>query len=91
MTPTIHPGKALIGELLARDWNLSEAVKVTGLDAETLTDIMLELEDITPETAAKIAIGTGVDADYWLKIQECHNAALAGISTPLEIVQHTAT
>ena len=75
MTPSIHPGRALLGEVLARDWNLTETARRMGTDPETVTDLLMELQDVTPELADQIASATGVEAGYWLRIQERHNAA----------------
>lgn len=88
MAPSIHPGKVLLGELLARDWNLTETALRTGIDSETLTDILMELEDINPELADKLATATGTEAATWMRMQLRHTAAQAGTPIPIEFEGH---
>ncbi|MDB5385973.1 MAG: hypothetical protein JWM11_1619 [Planctomycetaceae bacterium] len=86
MTPSIHPGKAFLGELLARNWNLADTAQKTGLDPELLTDVFMEVEDVTPETAAGFEAATGVEAAYWLRLQAQHNATLDGNPLPTNMI-----
>lgn len=72
--PTIHPGKVLLGEVLARDWSCSETASRIGIDTETIRDLLMEREDLTPELAEKIALATGTNAAFWMRIQEQNKA-----------------
>ncbi len=86
LTPSIHPGKALLGEVLARDWNLIETAHRMGTDTGTVNDLLMELEDVTPDLADKIAFATGTKAAYWLRVHARFNAseAVVELLTPIE-------
>lgn len=74
MLPSTHPGKILLGEVLARDWNLTEAALQIGVDPGIVHDILMEIKDLTPELANKIAAATGTEAATWLRVQARYDA-----------------
>lgn len=70
----LHPGKVLLEELLERDWTLTGLAKDLELDRETMRDILLGLEAVTPELAAKIAALIGTSEQFWLNLQASYDS-----------------
>ena len=70
MQPLVHPGSLLLGEMLERDWSLTELAKQTHADRELLRDFLLENADLTPELADQLAAGTGIEVAFWTRMQQ---------------------
>lgn len=72
--PTIHPGKVLLGELLERDWTLSQLAGLLAIDREILRDFLEGTADLTPELAARIAKLIDTSEEFWLNMQAGYDA-----------------
>jgi addiction module HigA family antidote len=67
-----HPGKALLDEMLERNWNHVELAIAVGMEPGFVRELLMEHEDVTPEVAAKLSI-LGPEAKYWLNLQQHFN------------------
>lgn len=87
MLPLVHPGYVLLQKMLDEDWSLSDVANQIGADRELLRDFLLGDADISPDLADKLEHGTGLSADYWIRVQVRHDAAEAGTPLPIEFVE----
>lgn len=67
-TRSTHPGAILREDVLPALF-----AEQTGIDVETLQEILAERADVTPEIAEKLGKRLGNGADIWLALQRRHN------------------
>ena len=65
-----HPGRLLLGEFI-RPMNLSvyRVAKDSGSPQSTLAAIVAGQRSISPETAMRLGVYFGIDAQFWLNLQ----------------------
>ena len=65
-----HPGKLLLDEFI-KPMNLSvyRVAKASGLPQSTLAAIVTGHRSISPETAMRLGLYFGMDAQFWLNLQ----------------------
>lgn len=74
----IHPGEILREEVIfANELTVTEAAKLLGISRQSLTKIIHEKSDITPEMSFRIAKVFGGTADIWANLQTKFNLHLA--------------
>ncbi len=74
----IHPGEILREEVIfANELTVTEAAKMLGISRQSLTKIIHEKSDITPEMSFRIAKVFGGTADIWANLQTKFNLHLA--------------
>lgn len=66
------PSEYLRDELEARDWSISEFAEILGRPVQTISEILNNRKEITPETATEIAAALGTDAEVWLNLQTAY-------------------
>ncbi|MDB5390724.1 MAG: addiction module antidote protein HigA family [Planctomycetaceae bacterium] len=91
MPPLVHPGVMLLEEMLERDWSLTQTANAIGADREQVRDFLMSAEDVTPEFAKQLEAGTGIAADYWLRVQARHDAAESANPLPAETIDHATS
>ena len=67
-------GEYLRDELEARGWSGVEFAEIIGRPAQTVSELLNDHEELTPETAQAIGEATGTDPQTWLRLQETHQA-----------------
>lgn len=78
----IHPGEILREEVIAaNELTVTEAAKMLGISRQSLTKIVHEKSDITPEMSFRIAKVFGGTADIWANLQTKFNLHLAAEKT----------
>jgi len=78
----IHPGEILREEVIfANELTVTEAAKMLGISRQSLTKIIHEKSDITPEMSFRIAKVFGGTADIWANLQTKFNLHLADEKT----------
>ena len=66
----IHPGEILREEVInAYSLNITEGARLLGITRQTLSNILNEKADITPEMALRIATVFGGTPNIWLNLQ----------------------
>ena len=76
--PVIHPGKFLIAELIeANGLTVSEVADMLRVSRQTVSNIINEKSDISPEMALRIATVFGGTADVWLRLQAKYDLQIA--------------
>ncbi len=76
--PLVHPG-----EILLKDWleplGISQyaLAKAIGVPRRRINEIVHGKRSITPDTAARLAVFFGVDAESWLALQAHYDAEKA--------------
>lgn len=83
----VHPGSELLERMLEEDLSLSQLAQRIGVDRELLRDFLLGAADVTPDLAVQLAKGTGLSADYWIRMQESHDAIESGNPLPIDVVE----
>jgi addiction module HigA family antidote len=78
----IHPGEILREEVIyANELTVTEAAKLLGISRQSLTKIIHEKSDITPEMSFRIAKVFGGTPDIWANLQTKYNLHLAAEKT----------
>ncbi len=68
--PVIHPGEFLSSELIeANGLTVSEIAGMLHVSRQTVSNIINEKSDISPEMALRIATVFGGTPDIWLRLQ----------------------
>ena len=76
----IHPGEILREEVIkSNDLTITKAAELLGISRQTLTHIVNEKSDITPDMAFRIAKVFGGTADIWANLQTKYNLHLGSI------------
>jgi len=74
----IHPGELLREEvILANDLTFTEAAKLLGVTRPTLSNILNEKSDISPEMCLRIAAVFGGSPQIWADLQSEYNLSKA--------------
>jgi addiction module HigA family antidote len=75
----INPATDLLfDELEARNITQAEAARAMGIPASRLTDIKKERKRISTDTALRLEKYLGVDADFWMRLQQRYELEKAG-------------
>jgi addiction module HigA family antidote len=85
-----HPGKLLLDEFI-RPMNLSvyRVAKHAGIPQSTLAAIVAGERSISPETAMRLGLYFGMDAQFWLNLQtRCGLMMLDGKRSRIERQVH---
>jgi addiction module HigA family antidote len=70
----VHPGEILRDEVIeANELTITEAARLLGVSRLTLSKILNEKSDISPEMAFRIARVFGGSADIWATLQTKYN------------------
>ena len=70
----IHPGEMLREEVInANELTISEAAKLMGITRSTLSNILNEKSDISPEICFRIAAVFGGSPQIWADLQTDYN------------------
>jgi addiction module HigA family antidote len=78
----IHPGEILREDVIfENELTVTKAAQLLGISRQTLTNIIHERSDITPEMAIRISKVFGGTADVWVNLQSKFNLYLAGEKT----------
>jgi addiction module HigA family antidote len=78
----IHPGEILREDVIyANELTVTNAAKMLGISRQSLTKIIHEKSDITPEMSFRIAKVFGGTADIWANLQTKFNLHLAAEKT----------
>jgi addiction module HigA family antidote len=76
--PVIHPGKFLLSELIeANGLTISEVAEMLLVSRQTISNIINEKSDISPEMALRIATVFGGTPDIWLRLQTKYDLQIA--------------
>ena len=76
--PVIHPGEFLITELIeANGLTVSAVADMLRVSRQTISNIINEKSDISPEMALRIATVFGGSADIWLRLQAKYDLQIA--------------
>ena len=76
--PVIHPGEFLIAELIeANNLTVSAVADMLRVSRQTISNIINEKSDISPEMALRIATVFGGSADIWLRLQAKYDLQIA--------------
>ena len=74
----IHPGQILREEIInANEITVTEAAKLLGVTRTTLSNILNQKSDISPEMCFRIAAVFGGTPDIWANLQTKYNLAVA--------------
>jgi antitoxin HigA-1 len=77
MTPAIHPGRLLRGEMAARDLSANRLAIHLGVPSGRITDILDARRSITADTALRLGRYFGNSPQFWLDLQGQHDIAVA--------------
>lgn len=66
------PGEYLRDELEVRGWTETEFAQILGRPVQTVSEIINDRKDITPETALAISDAFGTSPDLWLHLQSAY-------------------
>lgn len=82
----IHPGLTLKEELDFLGLTQVELAQRSGLNTTHISQIINEVDSITPETAIKFELALGVSADFWNNLQKNYDLAIARIEAEKKIL-----
>ena len=78
MKSPVHPGEILREEVIKPlDLTVGQAAEILGVARQTLSRLLNERGDLTPEMAFKIEAAFGAKADVMMRVQLAHNMAKA--------------
>lgn len=80
----LHPGEVLADELEAREIKQKDFAQKIKLQAPHLNDLLKGKRHISARIAIKIEKETGIDADYWLRLQMAYDLAIARKEAAME-------
>ena len=76
----IHPGELLREDVIhANELTITEAAKLLGIARTTLSNVLNEKSDITPDMCVRIATVFGGSAQTWADLQSEYNLSKAAI------------
>lgn len=74
----IHPGEYLREELIAANGlSITEVADMLKVSRQTVSNIVNEKADVSPEMALRIATVFGGTPDIWLRLQATYDLAIA--------------
>lgn len=83
MKSPVHPGEILREEVIKPlDLTVGQAAEILGVARQTLSRLLNERGDLTPEMAFKIEAAFGAKADVMMRVQLAHNMAKADKRRP---------
>jgi addiction module HigA family antidote len=84
----IHPGEILREEVInANEITVTEAARLLGVTRTTLSNVLNQKSDISPEMCFRISAVFGGTPDIWANLQTKYNLAIAAE----KIKQYTLT
>lgn len=72
-----HPGRHLKEELAARELSGRRFAELIGVPQNRVTDIIRERRGVTAVTALRLEAALGIDAQFWLNLQQNHDLGKA--------------
>lgn len=82
---TLHPGEALLDELLTREMKQKDFATKINLQAPHLNDLLKGKRHISARIALKLEKELGIDAAYWLRLQMNYDLEIAKKEMKLEM------
>lgn len=79
----IHPGEIIKDELAARDMKQKELASLMCMPTSVLNDIIKGRRAVTPEVSVLLQEILGIEASYWLSLQNQYDIDLANISAKI--------
>lgn len=79
----IHPGEILNDELEAREMKQKELASLMNMPTSVLNDIIKGRRALTPEVSVLLQEILGIDASYWLSLQNQYDIDQANINTKI--------
>lgn len=76
----IHPGEIIKDELDAREMKQKELASLMSMPTSVLNDIIKRRRAVTPEVAILLQEILGIDASYWLALQNQYDIDQANIN-----------
>ena len=76
----IHPGEIIKDELDAREMKQKELASLMSMPTSVLNDIINGLRALTPEVPVLLQEILGIDASYWLSLQNQYDIDQANIN-----------
>ena len=76
----IHPGEIIKDELDAREMKQKELASLMSMPTSVLNDIIKGRRAVTPEVAVLLQEILGIDASYWLSLQNQYDIDRANIN-----------
>ena len=76
----IHPGEIIKDELDAREMKQKELASLMSMPTSVLNDIIKGRRAVTPEVAVLLQEILGIDASYWLSLQNQYDIDQANIN-----------
>ena len=64
-----HPGEHIEDYLGVKGWSQAELARRAGLTPKLVSEIINGKNPVTPETALKLELVLGLDAEIWLRLQ----------------------
>lgn len=81
----IHPGEIIKDELDAREMKQKELASLMSMPTSVLNDIIKGRRAVTPEVAVLLQEILGIDASYWLSLQNQYDIDQANINNPFAV------
>lgn len=72
-----HLGEILREEIQARDTSLAAVSQASGIDYQTLEDIVFERKGVNATVAHGLEKALGIERDFWLNIQDQYDTDIA--------------
>ena len=72
-----HVGAILREEIQARDTSLAAVSQASGIDYQTLEDIVFERKGVNATVAHGLEKALGIERDFWLNIQDQYDTDIA--------------
>jgi antitoxin HigA-1 len=88
MTPTIHPGRILKRELVARTLSANRLAILLGVPSGRITDILNGRRSISADTALRLGRYFGNSPQFWIDLQGQYDIAAAERENGEEIRKH---
>ena len=74
--PLVHPGEVLRDELNERGLSIGRFARDLGVSRSRMGSVLRKQTAITPDTAVRLALYFGGDAEFWLNLQRNYDLAL---------------
>lgn len=71
------PGQTIKRELDARGWTQEDLARIMGRPRQAVSDIVKGVEQITPETAIKLAAALGTSPEFWNNLETTYRSRIS--------------